>query len=122
GTMDISNGHATLSQSLSSATVVTGNATQPCPLCRSGSVSGPACAGTPGSPCTGVCEGSPNQGSACVSTNSAGLSNDCPNVASTGAGNRCYKGSNNNGACTSSAVCTGGVCAIFVGNIPVNLT
>jgi hypothetical protein len=123
GTLDTSNGNASININLSSASIVTGNATQPCPICRVGSISGAPCVGSPGSPCTGVCEGSPNQGSACVSTNSQGLTNDCPNVGSSGAGNKCYKGTNNNGACTSNAACTGGgVCAVFVGNIPVNLS
>jgi len=123
GTLDTATGAASTNVSLDSNTVVTGVSAQPCPICRSGSVSGPACAGTPGSPCTGVCEGSPNQGSPCVSTNSQGLSRDCPLPASGPAGNRCYKGTNNNGACTSSSQCPGGgVCAVFVGQIGVNLT
>ncbi|HJZ46174.1 MAG TPA: hypothetical protein VKE41_03375 [Roseiflexaceae bacterium] len=79
--MDISTGAGAVNVPLTSVTVVTGNATQPCPLCRSGSPSGSACAGTPGSPCTGVCEGSNNQGDACTSTNSTGLSSDCTHLA-----------------------------------------
>ncbi|MGH7895103.1 MAG: hypothetical protein ACREQL_10565, partial [Candidatus Binatia bacterium] len=123
GTLDTTTGGATTNVALASNTVVTAVAAQPCPICRSGSVSGPPCAGSPGTPCAGVCEGSPNQGAACVSTNSQGLSRDCPQPASGPAGNRCYKGTNNNGACTSSNQCPdGGVCAPFVGTLAVNLS
>jgi hypothetical protein len=118
GTLDMSTGVSSTNVALNSNVVVTGNATQPCPVCRSGSVSGPACAGTPASPCTGMCEGSGNQGSACTSTNSHGLSRDCPQPA----GSTCYKGSNNGGACTSNSQCPGGVCGIFVGTLSVNLS
>src|SRR5262249_32740236 len=102
--------------------VLTGNDAQPCPICRSGSVSGAACAGTPGSPCTGVCQGSPNQGDACTSTNSTGLSRDCPQPAAVQGTNRCYGGTGNNQTCTTSGTCGGGICAQFVGQIPVNLS
>ncbi|HXJ37091.1 MAG TPA: hypothetical protein VMS22_23945 [Candidatus Eisenbacteria bacterium] len=122
GTLDLSTGVSQVTIPLTSISVVTGNPTQPCPVCRIGSTAGAPCVGSPGSPCTGVCEGSPNQGATCVSTNSQGLTNDCPAPQSSAAGNRCYKGTNNNGACTSNAQCPGGACAIFVGNIPVNLS
>src|SRR5262249_14973642 len=101
GNLDTSTGVAVLSLAFNAGVTVTGNAVQPCPLCRQGTTSGPACAGTPQSPCVGVCEGSPNQGAACTSTNSTGLSRDCALPAS----NVCYKGSNNGAACTSSAEC-----------------
>jgi hypothetical protein len=118
GTLDLGTGASSTNVSLSSNVVVTGNATQPCPICRSGSTSGPACAGSPGSPCTGVCEAGPTQGSACTSTNSVGLSRDCTQPP----GGTCYKGSNNGGACTSNVQCPGGACAVFVGVIGVNLS
>jgi len=122
GSIDPTDGSGTLSISLNSAAVLTGTPSQPCPICRQGSTSGPACAGSPGSPCAGVCEGSNNQGAACVSTNSAGLTRDCPQPLSGGTGSRCYKGSNNGAACTTGSQCPGGVCAQLVGVIPVTLT
>jgi hypothetical protein len=71
-----------------------------------------------------VCDGSPNQGGACQSKNSVGLSSDCPSpgaVAGAG-GQRCYRGTNNNNACSTSGDCPGGLCASFIGNIPVSLS
>lgn len=123
GTVDTSSGAINATVSLNSRVVLTGNATQPCPICRSGSVTGAACAGTPQSPCTGVCQGSPNQGSACTSTNSDGLSRDCPQPASSPGVNKCYGGAGNGQTCTTSGQCgAGGVCSTFVGEIPVNLS
>lgn len=122
GTVDTTTGAASLGVPLSSTAVLTGQPAQPCPICRVGSPSGPACAGTPDSPCSGVCEGSPNQGSACVSTNSSGLSRDCPQPLEGGTDNRCYRGSNNGAACSSGSQCPGGTCATLVGVIPVDLT
>lgn len=122
GTLDTSTGISSVSVSLTSRSIVTGNLVQPCPICRIGTIAGAPCAGTPASPCTGVCEGSPNQGAACTSTNSVGLSRDCPAPDSNVAGNKCYRGSSNGAACTNNANCPGGACAIFVGNIPVDLS
>jgi hypothetical protein len=121
GSLDTSTGVTSESVSLTSHTVVTAIAAQPCPICRQTSVTGPACVGSTSSPCHGFCEGSSNQGAACVSTNSQGLSRDCPGVASDASGSKCYKGTNNGAACTSNSQCPGGVCAVFVGDIPVNL-
>jgi hypothetical protein len=122
GTLDPSTGDMSLSVALTSNAVLTSNSQQPCPICRSGSLAGPPCAGSPSSPCVGICDGSGNQGSPCTSTNSTGLSRDCPVPAADGASGRCYRGPNSGNTCTGSGDCPSGVCAIFVGAIPVNLT
>ena len=123
GTVDIGTGVVSVDISLSSRVILTGNDAQPCPICRSGSVSGAACAGSPGSPCTGVCQGSPNQGDPCVSTNSEGLSTDCPIPAAQPGTDVCYGGTNNGVACGPTVECVGGgTCSTLVGSIPVNLS
>ena len=122
GTVDISTGVTSASISLASNVLLTSNDAQPCPICRSGSVSGPACAGSPASPCKGVCQGSPNQGLACTSTNSDGLSRDCSPPASVQGTSKCFGGTNNGQTCTTSAQCSGGACALFVGTLPVNIS
>jgi hypothetical protein len=121
GTIDTATGAATWSFPLSSKTILTGNPTQPCPICAV-SVGGAPCAGSPGSPCTGVCDGSPNQGAACQSTNPNGLSNDCPApaVVAGAAGQRCYRGLNNGAGCARGADCPGGLCSSFVGDIALH--
>jgi hypothetical protein len=122
GTVDLATGTMSANVSLASRVVLTGNAAQPCPICRSGSISGSPCVGSPGSPCTGVCQGSPNQGAACTSTNSEGLSSDCPGPNAQQGANVCYGGTGNGQQCTTSGNCGGGVCSTLVGTIPVNLT
>jgi hypothetical protein len=121
GTLDRNDGSATLNFQLNSRTILTGNPTQPCPICRIGTIAGNPCAGTPAAPCTGVCEGSPNQGSACVSTNPNGLTGSCPAPAALTGSNKCYRGTNNGVQCTLSGDCPGGSCAQFVGDIPISL-
>ena len=121
GTLDRNDGSATLDFELNSKTILTGVPTQPCPICRIGTIAGGPCAGTPASPCTGVCEGSANQGLTCISKNPNGLTGDCPAPAAVSGANRCYRGTNNNNPCTLSGDCPGGSCAQFVGNIPVSL-
>jgi hypothetical protein len=71
-----------------------------------------------------VCDGSPNQGSACTSRNPNGLSTDCPSPAavSGAGGQRCFRGTNNNGVCNTGGDCPGGLCAQFIGNIPISLS
>jgi hypothetical protein len=122
GTLDTTNGDASISVALNATAVLTGIPAQPCPICRSGSTSGPACTGSPASPCTGVCEGGPDQTNACTSTNSQGLSRDCRQPLAPGSGNRCYRGTNNGAACSTGSQCPGGTCAQQVGVIPVTLT
>ncbi len=123
GTVDTSTGEVNATVSLNSRVVLTGNDNQPCPICRSGSITGAACSGTPESPCTGVCQGSPNEGSACTSTNSEGISRDCPQPAAAPGVSKCSGGPGNGQTCTTSGECgAGGVCAVFVGTIPVNLS
>jgi hypothetical protein len=84
GTLDVVQGSTSnLSVPLDSQIFLTGNALQPCPLCRQGAgmEADAVCAGTPDDPCAGVCDssvGGPNQGLPCVSTNAQGLSRDCP--------------------------------------------
>jgi hypothetical protein len=121
GTLDRNDGSATLNFQLNSKTILTGTPTQPCPVCRIGTIAGAVCAGTPASPCTGVCEGSPNQNSACVSTNPNGLTGACPAPAAIQGVNRCYRGTNNGAQCVGGADCPGGLCAQFVGDIPISL-
>lgn len=143
GTLDLDTGVADWDFELNSATVLTGNPAQPCPICAA-SVGGAACSGSPGTPCTGVCDGSPNQGAACQSKNPNGLSADCPAPAAVVGTQRCYRGDFNgdvcatgngcaNTACTGAgtpkACCTGvasgtcapGLCAQFIGNIAISL-
>jgi hypothetical protein len=122
GSIDTANGVASLDVALNATAVLTGIPAQPCPICRSGSTSGPACTGSPASPCTGVCEGGPDQGGACISTNSQGLSRDCRQPLAGGSGNRCYRGTNNGASCSTGSQCPGGTCAQQVGVIPVTLT
>jgi hypothetical protein len=122
GTLDPASGNVSLNVALASDAVLTSNSQQPCPICRSGSLAGPPCAGSPGSPCAGICDGSGNQGSPCTSTNSTGLSRDCPVPAATQSGGKCYRGPNSGASCSGSGDCPGGVCAVFVGRIPVTLT
>jgi hypothetical protein len=110
----------TLNFQLNSATVLTGNPTQPCPICAV-SVGGAACSGSPASPCTGVCDGSPNQGTACTTKNPNGLTSACPAPAAVTGSSRCYRGTSNNMVCTTGANCPGGTCALFIGNIAVSL-
>jgi hypothetical protein len=122
GLLDRNDGSAALNFQLNSRTILTGAPAQPCPICRSGTVAGAACSGSPAAPCTGVCEGSPNQGAACTSRNPNGLTGDCPAPAATSVTSRCYKGTNNNGTCAISSDCPGGgICAQFVGDIPISL-
>ena len=120
GTLNTSSGAITMNFQLNSATVLTGNPTQPCPRC-SVSVGGAACVGSVASPCTGVCDGSPKQGAACTTKNPNGLTNGCPapNVSTTTS--RCYRGANNNNVCATAADCPGGACALFIGDIAVSL-
>jgi hypothetical protein len=121
GTLDTSTGEIDLDIELNATAVLTGQPSQPCPVCRIGSTSGALCAGSPGSPCTGVCEGGPDQGNPCVSTNSTGLSRDCRQPLAPGSSNRCYRGTNNGALCSSGSQCPGGTCAQQVGVIPVDL-
>ena len=122
GTVNLATGEISANVSLTSRVVLTGNDPQPCPICRSGSVTGGPCVGSPQSPCTGVCQGSPNEGQSCTSTNSTGLSRDCPQPAAAVGANRCYGGTNNAQPCSTGAECVGGgICSQFVGEIPVNL-
>jgi hypothetical protein len=120
GTLNTGSGAVTLNFQLNSATVLTGNPTQPCPICAV-SVGGAACSGSPASPCTGVCDGSPNQGSACTTKNPNGLTSACPAPAAVTGASRCYRGSANNNTCSTSANCPGGTCALFIGDIAVSL-
>jgi hypothetical protein len=76
GTIDLSTGESSIAISLSSHVFLTGKPS-PCPTCRVGTPSGPACAGTPASPCVGVCDRDVRKGLSCTSTNSAGLSSNC---------------------------------------------
>jgi len=123
GTLDTATGAASWTFPLNSATVLTGNPAQPCPICAQ-SVGGAACVGSPGTPCVGVCDGSPNQGAACTSKNPNGLSIDCPSPAAVAGpgGQRCFRGTNNNAARSTGADCPGGLCAGFIGNIPIALS
>jgi len=120
GTLDTSSGTATLNFQLQSATVLTGNPAQPCPICAV-SVGGAPCDGTASAPCTGVCDGSPNQGAACTSKNANGLTRDCPSPAAIAGVQRCYRGANNGAVCSTGGQCPGGLCAGFIGNIPISL-
>jgi hypothetical protein len=120
GTLDTGSGDVTLDFELNSATVLTGNPTQPCPICAV-SVGGAACSGSLASPCTGVCDGSPNQGAACTTKNPNGLTSACPAPAAITGASRCYRGTNNNGTCSTGTNCPGGTCALFIGNIAVSL-
>jgi len=120
GTLNLTSGAATWNFQLNSATVLTGNPTQPCPRC-SVSVGGAACVGSPGSPCTGVCDGSPNQGAACTTLNPNGLTSQCPSPNATAGTSRCYRGTNNNNVCLTGGDCPGGLCAGFIGNIAISL-
>ena len=120
GTLDTTTGAATWNFQLNSATVLTGNPLQPCPICAV-SVGGAACSGTVGSPCTGVCDGSPNQGAVCQSKNTPGLSSDCPAPAATAGIPKCYRGPNNGATCSTSSDCLGFVCSQFIGDIPISL-
>jgi hypothetical protein len=122
GTLNTQTGVMSASISLNSRVILTGLAAQACPICRSGSTSGPPCVGSPGAPCAGVCQGSPNEGDPCVSTNSEGLSTDCPVPATAPGANVCFGGGNNGDPCTSSGNCPGGICSTLVGTIPVNLS
>ena len=120
GSLNTGSGDVTLNFPLNSATVLTGNPTQPCPVCAV-SVGGAACSGSPASPCTGVCDGSPNQGAACTTKNPNGLTSACPAPAAATGASRCYRGASNNAICTTGANCPGGTCALFIGNIAVSL-
>jgi hypothetical protein len=120
GTLNTGSGAVTLNFQLNSATVLTGNPTQPCPICAV-SVGGAACSGSPASPCTGVCDGSPNQGSVCTTRNPNGLTSSCPAPNAVTGTSRCYRGANNNNVCATGADCPGGLCALFIGNIAVSL-
>jgi hypothetical protein len=120
GTLNTGTGAVTMNFQLNSATVLTGNPTQPCPICAV-SVGGAACVGSPASPCTGVCDGSPNQGAACTTRNPNGLTSGCPSPAAVTGSSRCYRGTNNNNTCATGADCPGGLCALFIGDIAVSL-
>jgi hypothetical protein len=120
GTLNTATGAVTLNFQLNSATVLTGNPTQPCPRC-SVSVGGAACNGSPASPCTGVCDGGPNQGAACTTRNPNGLTNGCPSPNPTVTASRCYRGTNNDNTCATGADCPGGTCALFIGDIAISL-
>jgi hypothetical protein len=121
GTLNTSTGSSTMTNfQLNSATVLTGNPTQPCPICAV-AVGGAACVGSVASPCTGVCDGSPNQGATCTTKNPNGLTNDCPAPAAVTGTQRCFRGANNNNVCATGADCPGGLCAQFIGNIPITL-
>jgi hypothetical protein len=120
GTLDTATGDATWNFQLNSATILTGNPTVPCPTCRV-AVDGALCSGSPASPCTGVCDGSPNQGAACTTRNPNGLTSDCPAPNAVTGTQRCYRGANNNSVCSTGADCPGGLCAQFIGNIPISL-
>jgi hypothetical protein len=111
---------------LNSATVLTGEPLQPCPICKTavgGTPGSNPCVGSPGAPCIGVCDGSPNQGAACTSRNPNGLSTDCPAPAAVAGagGQRCFRGANNGLVCSTGADCPGGLCAQFIGNIAISL-
>jgi hypothetical protein len=122
GTLNTATGAANLDFKLNSATVLTGNPAQPCPICAQ-AVGGAACVGSVASPCTGVCDGSPNQGAVCTTKNPNGLTNECPSPAAVAGagGQRCFRGTNNGAVCTTGADCPGGLCAQFIGNIPISL-
>src|SRR4029453_6465096 len=75
GTLDLTTGASSTNVPLSSFVVLTGNATQPCPVCRSGGV---PVNGTPASPASGTCDRGPRATLQCMSTNSQGLTRDCP--------------------------------------------
>jgi hypothetical protein len=122
GTLNTTTGAVTMTTfQLNSATVLTGLPTQPCPRCAV-SVGGAACVGSPASPCTGVCDGSPNQGAACTTENPGGLTSQCPSPNATTGTQRCYRGANNNNVCSTGGDCPGGLCAQFIGNIPITLS
>src|SRR5262249_38420359 len=122
GTLDLQSGDATLALHLRHHQVLTGNPTQPCPVCRIGDVGGPVCSGTPGPPCVGVCDGGPNQDASCVSYGAEGLTRDCPAPSVTQSNNRCYRGANNDQPCASSGDCPGGgLCAQWIGDVPTDL-
>lgn len=120
GTLNTASGAVTMNFQLNSATVLTGNPTQPCPRCGV-SVGGAACSGSVASPCTGVCDGSPNQGAACTTKNPNGLTNACPAPNVSVGSSRCFRGANNNNVCTTGADCPGGSCALFIGDIAIAL-
>jgi len=120
GTLDTGTGAATLNFQLNSRTVLTTDATTPCPTCRV-AVGGALCAGTIGAPCVGVCDGSPNQGAACTSRNLGGVTSDCPSPSATAVQNKCYRGTNNGMNCAISTDCPGGFCAVFIGDIAISL-
>jgi hypothetical protein len=72
GTLDIATGETTnLNFNLQSATYVTGNNVQPCPICMTGSP------GAPYLPQSGVCDRGARKNLPCISTNPQGLSRDC---------------------------------------------
>jgi len=75
GTLDLVSGASSTNVPLTSFVSLTGNAAQPCPVCRSGGV---PVNGTPASPATGTCDRGPNATQNCTSTNSQGLTRDCP--------------------------------------------
>jgi hypothetical protein len=138
GTIDTATGAVNFTTyQLNSATVLTGNPNQPCPRCAV-AVGGAACVGSLAAPCTGVCDGSANQGSTCTTRNPDGLTAQCPSPAATPGTQRCYKGPHNNAVCiggsdcvchtnggtpvhTDPAPCVSGLCAQFIGNIPISL-
>jgi hypothetical protein len=121
GTLNTSTGAASLDLELNSDTVLTATPLQPCPICAV-SVGGAACNGTPASPCTGVCDGGQSQGAVCVSRNPNGLSKDCPSPVATGGAQRCFRGTNNGMLCPAGpADCPSGVCAQYIGTIPISL-
>src|SRR5262249_46143413 len=69
GSIDLAARTASINIPLTSATYLTGNVTQPCPVCSA--------SGSPASPGTGTCDRGPRKGQSCVSTNSHGLTRDC---------------------------------------------
>ena len=119
---NVAAGAVTLDVLLNSHTILTGDAAQPCPLCRVGAGgTGAACAGTPAAPCNGFCDRGANRTLACTSRNSTGLSNDCPPPNDVPGTQRCYGGTGDNNVCTSASTCGGGTCSQFVGDLEVDL-
>jgi hypothetical protein len=72
GSIDLSTGDASLNVDLTISVWLTGNSTQPCPLC----LGYPGTPG-PGNPQTGTCDRGARATLTCTTINPAGLSNDC---------------------------------------------
>jgi hypothetical protein len=121
GTLDLADGTGSATVALRGRVILTGNPTQPCAICRQGSLAGPPCAGSPGTPCAGVCDGGANQGSACTSTDSQGLTSDCSMPVASSGQSECFRGTNAGNPCATSADCPSGSCASLVGDVPVAL-